>query len=62
VLDYFSVEKKKNEYSACIAILHPLLVKGRILTTDAGIGYTRKSRQCKTRDGLSAAWEAVASH
>ena len=39
VLDYFSVEKKKNEYSACIAILHPLLVKGRILTTDAGIGY-----------------------
>ena len=39
VLDYFSVEKKKNEYSACIAILHPSLVKGRILTTDAGIGY-----------------------
>src|SRR5882762_6334728 len=39
VLDYFSVEKKKNEYSACIAILHPLLVKGRILTTDADIGY-----------------------
>ena len=39
VLDQFSVEKKKNEYSKCIAILHPLLVKGRILTTDAGIGY-----------------------
>lgn len=39
VLDQFSIEKKKNEYSKCIAILHPLLVKGRILTTDAGIGY-----------------------
>jgi predicted transposase YbfD/YdcC len=39
VLDHFSVEKKKNEYSTCIAILHPLLVKGRILTADAGIGY-----------------------
>ena len=39
VLDYFSVEKKKNEYSSCIAILHPSLVKGRILTADAGIGY-----------------------
>ena len=38
VLGFF-VEKKKNEYSKCIAILHPLLVKGRILTTDAGIGY-----------------------
>jgi predicted transposase YbfD/YdcC len=39
VLDHFPVEKKKNEYSKCIAILHPSLVKGRILTTDAGIGY-----------------------
>ena len=39
VLDHFSVEKKKNEYSTCIAILHPSLVKGRILTADAGIGY-----------------------
>jgi predicted transposase YbfD/YdcC len=39
VLDQFSIEKKKNEYSKCIAILHPSLVKGRILTTDAGIGY-----------------------
>jgi predicted transposase YbfD/YdcC len=39
VLDQFSVEKKENEYSRCIAILHPLLVKGRILTADAGIGY-----------------------
>jgi len=39
VLDQFSVEKKENEYSRCLAILHPLLVKGRILTTDAGIGY-----------------------
>jgi len=39
VLDHFSVEKKKNEYSTCIAILHPSLVKGHILTTDAGIGY-----------------------
>jgi len=39
VLDYFSVGKKKNEYSACMAILHPSLVKGHILTTDAGIGY-----------------------
>lgn len=39
VLDQFSVEKKENEYSRCLAILHPLLVKGRILTADAGIGY-----------------------
>ena len=39
VLDHFSVENKKNEYSTCIAILHPSLVKGRILTADAGIGY-----------------------
>jgi predicted transposase YbfD/YdcC len=39
VLDHFSVEKKKNEYSTGIAILHPSLVKGRILTADAGIGY-----------------------
>lgn len=39
VPDQFSVGKKENEYSACKAILHPLLVKGRILTTDAGIGY-----------------------
>jgi hypothetical protein len=31
VLDHFSVEKKKNEYSTGIAILHPSLVKGRIL-------------------------------
>ena len=29
VLDQFSVEKKKNEYSRCLSILHPLLVKGR---------------------------------
>lgn len=39
VLDHFSVEKKNNEYSTCMAILHPSLAKGRILTTDAGIGY-----------------------
>lgn len=39
VLDQFSVEKKENEYSRCLAVLHPLLVKGRILTADAGIGY-----------------------
>jgi len=39
VLDHFPVERKKNEYSKCIAILHPSLVKGRILTADAGIGY-----------------------
>jgi predicted transposase YbfD/YdcC len=39
VLDHFSVEKKKNEYSTCIEILHPLLVKGYILTADAGIAY-----------------------
>ena len=31
--------QKENEYSRCLLILHPLLVKGRILTTDAGIGY-----------------------
>lgn len=35
VLDQFLVEKKKNEESAGKAILHPNLVKGRILTTDA---------------------------
>jgi predicted transposase YbfD/YdcC len=34
-----SRSKKKNEYSTCIEILHPSLVKGHILTTDAGIGY-----------------------
>jgi predicted transposase YbfD/YdcC len=41
VLDQFSVEKKENEYSCCLSILHPLLVKGRILTADAGIGYKK---------------------
>ena len=35
VLDQFVVNKKKNEESACIAILHPLLVKGRIISGDA---------------------------
>jgi predicted transposase YbfD/YdcC len=39
VIDQFSVEKKENEYSRCLSILHPLLVNGRILTADAGIGY-----------------------
>jgi Transposase DDE domain. len=39
VLDHFSVGKKKNEYSTCIEILHPSLVKGHILTSDAGIAY-----------------------
>jgi hypothetical protein len=39
VIDHFTVTKKKNEYSTCLAILHPSLVKGRILTADAGIGY-----------------------
>ncbi len=39
VLDQFSVEKKENEYSRYVSVLHPLLVKGCILTTDAGIGY-----------------------
>jgi len=39
VLDQFSVGKKENEYSICKSILHPLLVKGRIITADAGIGY-----------------------
>jgi hypothetical protein len=39
VLDQFSVEKKENEYSRCLTILHPSLVKDRILTADAGIGY-----------------------
>ena len=39
VLDHFSVEKKKNEYSTCIEILHPSLLKGHILTADAGIAY-----------------------
>lgn len=35
VLDQFVVPSKNNEESACQAILHPLLVKGRILTADA---------------------------
>jgi len=35
VLDQFVVNKKNNEESACEAILHPLLVKGRILSADA---------------------------
>ena len=35
VLDQFCVGSKKNEQSACIAILHPLLVKGRIISGDA---------------------------
>jgi predicted transposase YbfD/YdcC len=39
VLDHFSVGKKMNEYSTCIEILHPSLVKGHILTSDAGIAY-----------------------
>src|SRR5947199_1591436 len=32
VLDQFIVHSKNNEESACQAILHPVLVKGRILT------------------------------
>ncbi len=35
VLDQFVVNKNNNEESACRAILHPLLVKGRILSADA---------------------------
>jgi len=35
VLDQFVVSKKNNEESACQAILHPLLVKGRIISADA---------------------------
>lgn len=35
VLDQFVVHKKTNEESACKAILHPVLVKGRILSADA---------------------------
>ena len=35
VLDQFVVESKKNEESMCKAILHPVLVKGRIITVDA---------------------------
>ena len=35
VLDQFVVDSKKNEESMCKAILHPVLVKGRILTGDA---------------------------
>jgi predicted transposase YbfD/YdcC len=35
VLDQFLVDKKKNEESACKAILHPILVKGRIISGDA---------------------------
>ncbi|TMD86287.1 MAG: ISAs1 family transposase, partial [Chloroflexi bacterium] len=35
VLDPFVVNSKNNEESACQAILHPVLVKGRIITADA---------------------------
>jgi hypothetical protein len=35
VLDQFVVGSKNNEESACQAILHPVLVKGRIITADA---------------------------
>ena len=35
VHDQFLVDKKKNEESACKAVLHPLLVKGRIISADA---------------------------
>ena len=35
MLDQFLVNKKNNEESACLAILHPLLVKGRIISADA---------------------------
>jgi predicted transposase YbfD/YdcC len=35
VLDQFLVNKENNEESACRAILHPVLVKGRILSVDA---------------------------
>lgn len=35
VLDQFVVKSKNNEESACKAILHPVLVKGRIISADA---------------------------
>lgn len=35
VLDQFLVDGKKNEESMCRAILHPILVKDRIITADA---------------------------
>lgn len=35
LLDQFPVPAENNEESACRAILHPLLVKGRILSVDA---------------------------
>jgi predicted transposase YbfD/YdcC len=35
VLDQYVVNRKNNEESACQAILHPCLVKGRIITADA---------------------------
>jgi predicted transposase YbfD/YdcC len=35
VLDQFDVKSKNNEESACKAILHPVLVKGRIISGDA---------------------------
>jgi len=35
VLDQVVVPSKNNEESACQAILHPVLVKGRILSVDA---------------------------
>lgn len=35
VLDQFLVKKETNEEAACKAILHPLLVKGRIISADA---------------------------
>ncbi len=35
VHDQFLVDKKKNEESACKSLLHPVLVKGRIISADA---------------------------
>lgn len=35
VIDHFSVSRKNNEESASEAILHPTLVKGRIITADS---------------------------
>ncbi len=39
VLDHFSVEKKKNEYSTCITILHPSRGLRTYTYCNACIGY-----------------------
>ena len=53
VLDHFCVGSKKNEQSACIAILHPLLVKGRILAWRCDLAVVESGvRLCMSMMGI----------